>query len=166
MSYAAYRECCTSGKGIDMFLMILRAKNEDERAIFELQKSIYEQDEDKFGISPLKQTLAEIHVDFQKCTVLKAIENDKIIGSVRAYLSNGSLHIEKLFVVPEKKGFGIEDELLRKIEKCFNVQRYEVAVIKRDKADLKVYQQAGYKIYSAKDILDDVMMIYLEKRSM
>ena len=147
-----------------MFLMILRAKNEDERAIFELQKLICEQDEDKFGISPLKQTLAEVHVDFQKCTVLKAIENDKIVGSVRGYLSNGVLHIEKLFVVPEKKGIGIEDELLRKIEKCFNVLKFDVAVINKDKSDLKVYQQAGYKIYSAKDISDDVMMVYLEKR--
>lgn len=147
-----------------MFLMILRAKNEDERAIFELQKLICEQDEDKFGISPLKQTLAEVHVDFQKCTVLKAIENDKIVGSVRGYLSNGALHIEKLFVVLEKKGIGIEDELLRKIEKCFNVSKFDVAVINKDKSDLKVYQQAGYKIYSAKDISDDVMMVYLEKR--
>ncbi len=147
-----------------MFLMILRAKNEDERAIFELQKLICEQDEDKFGISPLKQTLAEVHVDFQKCTVLKAIENDKIVGSVRGYLSNGALHIEKLFVVSEKKGIGIEDELLRKIEKCFNVSKFDVAVINKDKSDLKVYQQAGYKIYSAKDISDDVMMVYLEKR--
>lgn len=147
-----------------MFLMILRAKNEDERAIFELQKLICEQDEDKFGISPLKQTLAEVHVDFQKCTVLKAIENDKIVGSVRGYLSNGALHIEKLFVVPEKKRIGIEDELLRKIEKCFNVSKFDVAVINKDKSDLKVYQQAGYKIYSAKDISDDVMMVYLEKR--
>lgn len=147
-----------------MFLIILKANKDDERDIFELQKLICEQDEDKFGISPLKQTLAEVHVDFQKCTVLKAIENDKIVGSVRGYLSNGALHIEKLLVVPEKKGIGIEDELLRKIEKCFNVSKFDVAVINKDKSDLKVYQQAGYKIYSAKDISDDVMMVYLEKR--
>ncbi len=147
-----------------MFLIILKANKDDERDIFELQKLICEQDDDKFGISPLKQTLAEVHVDFQKCTVLKAIENDKIVGSVRGYLSNGALHIEKLFVVPEKKGIGIEDELLRKIEKCFNVSKFDVAVINKDKSDLKVYQQAGYKIYSAKDISDDVMMVYLEKR--
>ncbi len=147
-----------------MFLIILKANKDDERDIFELQKLICEQDEDKFGISPLKQTLAEVHVDFQKCTVLKAIENDKIVGSVRGYLSNGALHIEKLFVVPEKKRIGIEDELLRKIEKCFNVSKFDVAVINKDKSDLKVYQQAGYKIYSAKDISDDVMMVYLEKR--
>ena len=56
-----------------MFLIILKANKDDERDIFELQKLICEQDEDKFGISPLKQTLAEVHVDFQKCTVLKRL---------------------------------------------------------------------------------------------
>lgn len=149
-----------------MFLIILKAKKEDERDIFKLQKLVYEQESDKFGLSPLRQSLAEIHVDFQKCTVLKAIENDKIVGSVRAYLSNGAAHIEKLFVHPDKKGIGIENELLRQIEKCFKVQRYDVSVVDKDKSDLKVYQQAGYKIYSAKDISDDVMVVYLEKRGM
>lgn len=149
-----------------MFLIILKANKDDERDIFELQKLVFEQESDKFGISPLKQTLAQIHADFQKCTVLKAIENDKIVGSVRAYLSNGAAHIEKLFVHPDKKNIRIENELLRQIEKCFKVQRYEVEVIDKDKSDLKVYQQAGYKIYSAKDISEDVMIVYLEKRGM
>ncbi len=148
-----------------MFLMILKAKKEDERAIYELQKLVYEQEADKFGISPLKQSLAEIHVDFQKCTILKAILDDEIVGSIRAYLSNGAAHIEKLIIHPDKKGLGIENELLRQIEKYFNVQRYDVSVIDKDKSDLKVYQQAGYKIYSAKDISDDIMVVYLEKRN-
>lgn len=148
-----------------MFLMILKTKKEDEREIYELQKLVYEQEADKFGISPLKQSLAEIHVDFQKCTVLKAIMNDKIVGSIRAYLSNGAAHIEKLIIHPENKNLGIENELLRQIEKCFNVQRYDVTVVDKDKSDLKVYQQAGYKIYSAKDVSDDVIIVNLEKRS-
>ena len=48
-------------------------------------------------------TLEEIEYEFQKGMILKAVdEDDAVIGSVRAYLENGTVYIGKLMVHPEK----------------------------------------------------------------
>lgn|GEM_PF-1324600 len=58
-----------------------------------------------FSIPPLKQTLNEVEQEFENGVFLNAVDDhDIIIGSVRAYAENGTLHIGKLIVHPNSQG--------------------------------------------------------------
>ena len=46
-----------------------------------------------FSIPPLIQTLKEIRQEFSQQVFLNALEEEKIVGSVRAYLEKGTLEM-------------------------------------------------------------------------
>lgn len=68
---------------------IVRATQDDAPEILALQKIAYVSEAeiyDDFDIPPLHQTLEETRGEFQNWTVLKALIQDSIVGSVRARL--------------------------------------------------------------------------------
>lgn len=85
--------------------MIKKAQKEDLEKILELQYLAYQSEAKLFGnmdIPPLKQTIEEVYDEFQKGTILKAVDDGgSIIGSVRAYQENGTVYIGKLMVHPK-----------------------------------------------------------------
>lgn len=74
---------------------IKRADKADLKAILELQYLAYQSEAKLFNnpdIPPLKQTLEDVEQDYEKGIILKATdENNKIIGSVRAYCENDTV---------------------------------------------------------------------------
>ena len=72
-------------------MTILKAEQKDLQEILELQYLAYQSEAALFGskdIPPLKETIEELNEEFNKGVVLKLVEDDKIIGSVRAYEKN------------------------------------------------------------------------------
>lgn len=61
------------------------------------------------------QLLAELHQD----TVLKALEDQAIIGSVRATVSDNICQIGRLMVHPSHQGCGLGTALMQAIEALF-----------------------------------------------
>jgi len=57
-----------------------------------------------YSIPPLIQTLKEIKQEFSQQVFLNALEEGEIVGSVRAYLENGTVNIGRLMV--SKQGIG------------------------------------------------------------
>lgn len=76
--------------------LIMKAQEEDLEKILELQYLAYQSEAKLFSnmdIPPLKQTIEEVYDEFQRGIILKA-EDDvgNIIGSVRAYKEDGTVH--------------------------------------------------------------------------
>ena len=69
-------------------MVIQKAQKEDLEEILKLQYLAYQSEANLFNdmdIPPLKQTLEEVFEEFEKGTVLKAVDEEGvIIGSVRA----------------------------------------------------------------------------------
>ena len=84
---------------------ILKAKNVDLPEILALQYLAYQSEAELFksrDIPPLKQTLEELQEEFNNGVILKLVtDEDVIIGSVRAYLRDGTAYIGKLMVHPD-----------------------------------------------------------------
>src|SRR5271157_574796 len=96
-------------------IAITRAESSDAKAIMELQKLAYQSEArlyNNFSIGPIVQTLDEIKGQFQTHTVLKAVINHEIIGSVRAYEKNGTCYSGKLIVHPDYQNRGIGKRLI------------------------------------------------------
>lgn len=146
-------------------MIIEKANVSDAKEILSLQKLAYESEADiynDFGIIPMIQTLDQIEKDFEKCIFLKAIIDNKIIGSVKAYEKEGTCHIGRLIVHPDFQNRGIGTKLMKEIENIFKKsKRFELFTGDKSQKNLYLYQKLGYKIFKEQKI-DNINYIYLE----
>lgn len=147
---------------------IIKAEKNDLQKILDLQYLAYQSEAKLFSnpnIPPLKQTLAEVESEYEKGVVLKAVDENNIIGSVRAYYDNDTdtVYIGKLMVLPEKQGQGIGTQLLVAIENEYPQQRYELFTSSKSKKNIELYEKSGYKIFREKQISDELKFVYMEK---
>jgi N-acetylglutamate synthase-like GNAT family acetyltransferase len=121
---------------------IKEAKIEDAELILRLQKLAYMSEAeilDNYDIPPLKQTLEEIIKEFEEKLVLKAVKN-KIIGSVRAHVENGTCFIGKLIVDPDHQNKGIGTKLMNEIEVRFKIaKRFELFTSSKSQKNIYLY---------------------------
>lgn len=146
--------------------MIKNAQKEDLEKILELQYLAYQSEAELFGnmdIPPLKQTIEEVYEEFQKGTILKAVDDGTIIGSVRAYQENGTVYIGKLMVHPEMQKRGIGTKLLLEIENEYPNQRYELFTSTKSISNIRLYERLGYKIFKEEAISQELQFVYLQK---
>lgn len=147
----------------------LKAQLEDLQEILSLQYLAYQSEAALFGtndIPPLKQTLEEVVEEYKDGIILKMTnENGIIIGSVRAKESNGTAYIGKLMVHPDYRGKGFGKKLLSEIESYFPNKRYELFTSTRSLSNIRLYEKSGYKIFTQKDIDDELTFVYMEKQS-
>ena len=59
---------------------------------------------------------------------------------------------------------GIGSMLLNEIEKCFPGRRYELFTSTRSEDNIRLYKKLGYKIFDRKEINDELVFVYLEKK--
>jgi len=148
-------------------MTILKAEQKDLQEILELQYLAYQSEAALFGnkdIPPLKETIEELTEEFNKGTILKLVEDGKIIGSVRAYAKNRTAYIGKLMVHPDHRCKGYGTLLLNEIEKCFPDCRFELFTSTRSEDNIRLYQKLGYIIFDRKEITDELVFVYLEKQ--
>lgn len=160
------RETELSTASRDAVPCILPAERADLEEILQLQYLAYQSEAALFksrDIPPLKEILDEVIEEFEVGTVLKLVEDGKIIGSVRASEKDGTVYIGKLMVHPTRQRRGYGRHLLEEIEKCYPGKRYELFTSTRSIDNISLYQKCGYKIYDNKVINDELEFVYLEK---
>ena len=148
-------------------MIITEAQSIDLPEILDLQKSAFHEAAVRYNnpnIPPMQQTLPELEKEFDEQLILKAEENSKIIGSVRAYSKNNVCYIGKLIVHPQYQNRGIGSMLMNEIEKRFDsVQRYELFTGSKDEKNIFLYTKLGYKIFEEKTIKDNLVIVFMEK---
>jgi len=154
-----------SKRGI--LMLIQKAEKRDLQEILDLQYIAYQSETRLLGnddIHPLRQTIDEVEQEFAVGTFLKLIdENNKIIGSVRAYVRDKTLFIGKLIVHPDYQGQGLGTKLLYEIERVCPHERCELFTSSKSQRNIQLYQRVGYKVFKEQDISDNLKFIYLEK---
>ena len=146
---------------------IQRAILSDAEEILSLQKLAYRSEAeiyDDFSIPPLLQTLEEIRKDFENQVLLKATFDGKIIGSVRAFVREGTCYIGRLIVHPDFQNQGIGTELMRRIEETFKeARRFELFTGHKSEKNLHLYQKLGYQIFKTVKVNERLNIAFLEK---
>ena len=147
---------------------IEKATAVDAEGILVLQKLAYQSEAEiynDFKIPPLVQTLESIEKDFENQFFLKAVIDRRIIGSVRAFIKEGTCHIGRLIVHPEFQNRGIGTKLMYEIEKIFNhCKLFELFTGDKSERNLYLYQKLGYQVYKKANITDQTTIVYLEKK--
>lgn len=147
-------------------MQIKKANVEDSQEILDLQYQAY-QSEAKLlnnpNIPPLKQTIDGVKEDYNKGIIWKVVMDDKIIGSVRAYIENDTVYIGKLMVSPAYQKQGIGSRLLRVVEEEYPKMRYELFTSTMSVGNIGLYQKAGYQVFKEQAVTDQLKFVYLEK---
>ena len=145
---------------------IIKATLNDLPAILNLQKLAYQSEAelvDDYFIPPLTQTLDGIKDDFNNGIILKAVETDEIIGSVRVRFSDNTLHIGRMIVSPTQQNKGIGTALLHAAEALYPKARYELFTSEKSERNLYLYKKNGYKEFKREPMNANINLIYLEK---
>lgn len=147
--------------------MVQKAVADDGAEILSLQKLAYQSEAkiyDDFAIPPLTQTLKEIKKDFETQVFLKAVVGEKIVGSVRAFIKDGTCHVGRLIVHPDFQNLGIGTRLMNKIEELFKeAQRFEIFTGHKSQRNLYLYEKLGYRRFKIVKVNEKVTIVYLEK---
>ena len=146
--------------------IILPAEIDDLEEILALQKLAYQSEaqlNDDFSIPPLTQTLDEIRTEFGQAVFLKAVQDGKIIGSVRGRLDGDTCHIGRVIVHPERQNRGIGSRLLHEIERWVDARRFELFTSQRSERNLYLYRKFGYRDFKQVPLNARVTLIFLEK---
>lgn len=146
---------------------ISRAAPDDASEILALQKLAYQSEarlNDDWTIPPLTQTLHEIEEEFETKTVLKAVFDRKIVGSVRAVLDSGTCLIGRLIVHPGFQGKGIGTALMKEAEEAFpHARRFELFTGTRSVDNIRLYRRLGYREFREEELSPKVRLVFLEK---
>jgi catechol 2,3-dioxygenase-like lactoylglutathione lyase family enzyme/GNAT superfamily N-acetyltransferase len=144
------------------------ANYEDLAPILYLQKCCYLPEAEiynDYSIPPLTQKIEDIKSDFEKQTILKLEYSNKIIGSVRGFLRDGTCYIGKLIVDKDYQNMGFGKQLLEAFEGKFkNAGRFELFTGVKSSKNLFLYNKLGYKEFK-EEKLNEITIKYLEKVS-
>lgn len=129
---------------------ILDATVADAPAIVKLQKLSYLSEAaiyNDFSIHPLTQTAEELIADFHLKTILKAVRDERIIGSVNGCMRDSVCLIGRLMVHPDFQGWGIGKLLMQAVEERFPAaQSWELFTGEMSLRNIHMYEQLGYRI--------------------
>ena len=148
-------------------MKIEKAEYKNLAEILSLQYLAYQSEADLFGtrdIPPLKQTLEEVIEEYNQGIILKLVDNNVIIGSVRAKEKEGIVYIGKLMVHPDYRCKGYGSRLLSEIEKCFPKKRYELFTSTRSVDNIRLYGKMGYKEFKREALSEELIFVYMEKK--
>ena len=113
---------------------------------------------------PLTESLEHAYEEFEGCTTLK-VQNDAgyIIGSVNGNLTDGSLYIGRLMVLPDYQQQGIGKQLFRDIQLRLPHNRAWLCTCQQVRSTYEFYLREGFKPYMSKEVGPGLTWVYMEK---
>ena len=149
-------------------MKIIKAELHDLPSILAIQKLAYQSEAElvqDYSIPPLTQTIDSLTDDFNNSTILKAMDGDEIVGSVRARFSDNTLHIGRLFVTPSRQNQGIGTALLSAAEELYPDARIELFTSDKSEKNLSLYVKNGYSEFKREPFDNNFNLVFLEKRT-
>jgi ribosomal protein S18 acetylase RimI-like enzyme len=139
----------------------------DAPAILALQRLAYQSEArlyNDWNLPPLTQTLEQLQEEFRSSTVLKAVVGEALLGSVRARIADGTVHIGRLVVEPAAQRQGIGSALLRGVESVFpSAKRYELFTGSRSEGNIRLYRRNNYVVTHHDVLSSGVTLVFMSK---
>lgn len=138
----------------------------DAGVILELQHLAYQSEArlyDDFSIPPLTQTLVELEREFETKTILKAIDKEYLLGSVRFYEKESTCYLERLIIHPEFQNQGIGKALVKQAETLAESKRFELFTGHKSERNIRFYKNLGYDIFRSEVLSDKLTFVFMEK---
>ncbi len=148
-------------------MKVLKAIVDDAQTILDIQKVAYLREAEAYNnyqIAPLLETIDETRKDFGEKTILKAVLNGKIVGSVRGYEEKGTCYVQRLMVHPNYQKKGIGKSLMLGLEEYFpSCNRFDLYTGALSTDNIRLYKSLGYEQYKIEMIRENIEFAFLEK---
>ncbi|MFP4362995.1 MAG: GNAT family N-acetyltransferase [Spirochaetia bacterium] len=151
-----------------MEISIKNATKSDLKKILSIQHSAFK-DVAKFykvreqDLPPLCETLQDLDSQFQDHIILKALADDRIIGTVRGKMKQDGFWIERLAVHPEYQNSGIGKSLMLHIENQAQTTTFKLFTGSKDPKTIHLYESLGYKTYESRKESEKITLIFMKK---
>mgnify|MGYP003588846305 FL=1 len=149
-------------------MIILPARESDLPQILALQKAAFESEArlvENWDIPPLTQTLEHLVEEWRTGVMLKALDEQTLAGTVRAYIAEGTAHIGRLARRPQGHGRGYGSALLTATLSAAKAARYELFTSAKSERNLRLYEKFGFVPYKKAQTANGVELAWLEKIS-
>jgi len=149
-------------------MIIEAATEQDLDKILELQKKAFHGQAmiyNDFSLPSLTQTLDDLKEEIKFKTIYKVELDGKIVASVRCFIKDHALYIEKLIVDPDLQNRGIGTNIMHEIEKRYStvVNRYELSTGHKSARNLHIYKKLRYKEIRQEPLNNNCNLIVMGK---
>jgi GNAT superfamily N-acetyltransferase len=112
-------------------------------------------------MDPLTESLDDVRTAIETGYLFVAVEGTRVVGTARGAERDGTWHIARIAVVPDRQGCGIGSALLRAVEAAAPPQlvSYRIATGPKSIRNVALYERHGYTQVPSDDIL-----IHLSKK--
>ena len=146
---------------------IVAAHLDDAPAILAMQKLAFEPEAracQAWDIPPLQETVEGIREHIAMATVLKAMDGEQMIGSIRGIVTGGTCLIRVLMVAAQAQGRGIGALLLQAIEAAHpQVERFELTTNMIMVGNVRFYLRHGYDIVEQVQYAPTIRLAFMRK---
>ncbi len=145
------------------------AEIEDAAGILEVQKLAYRSEAELYNfpeMTPMIETLEQLEEEFATNQILKAVENDRLIGSVRARRFDGECYVGRLSVHPDYQNRGIGRALMEEVERRqSDAKRFTLFTGSKSLKNIGLYKRLGYRTERREQIAAGVALLYMAKEN-
>ena len=146
---------------------IVPARLDDAPAILAMQKLAFEPEAracQTREIPPLQETVDGIREHIRAATVLKAVDEERMLGSIRGIVTDGTCLIRVLAVSPDAQGRGIGAALLKAIEDAHpQVERFELTTNMAMVGNVRFYLRHGYEVLEQVQFAPTIRLAHMRK---
>ena len=146
---------------------VIPATADDAQEILALQHLAYQTEAalyDDHTLPPFLDAIEDLAARFEDRLFLKALDGERIIGSVRGYQEGETCFVERLIVHPDFRCQGIGTTLLRRIEALFpQARRCELFTGHKSLSNIHLYQCLGYRPFRKREVNEKVTLVFMEK---
>jgi ribosomal protein S18 acetylase RimI-like enzyme len=146
---------------------IERAEVADAGQILTVQRAAYVIEAQLYGdpfIPPLLESAEQIRKTISTGAVLKAVEDGRIVGSVRGRLADRTCVVGRLAVAPDAQGRGVGAGLLTALhESVPEATAFDLFTGHLSEANLRFYRRHGYRETGRERIHDHLTFVHMRK---
>ena len=146
---------------------IVAAQLDDAPALLALQRVAFEPEAracQTREIPPLQETVDGLREHIRTATVLKAVEGDRLLGSVRGIVTGDTCLIRVLVVAPQAQGRGLGARLLAAVERAHpQVARFELTTNMIMVGNVRFYLSRGYEVVEQVQHAPTIRLAFMRK---
>lgn len=148
-------------------IRIERATPDDAGEILTVQRAAFVSEAIVYGnadMPPLTQSLEQLRAELSAGTGWVARAGARVVGAIRVQDTADLLLIGRIAVAPDMQGAGVGRALLAAAESESSAPHAELFTGSLSEANLRLYQDCGYRITQRVDQDDGTQQIFLRKK--
>jgi ribosomal protein S18 acetylase RimI-like enzyme len=146
---------------------IVDARLEDAPAILAVQRLAFAPAAERYDddrLPPLVETDEDIARDIREQVVLIAVEDSRVVGSVRGVDRDGCVYVGRLVVHPAAQRRGIARRLMLELECRFTTAPcFELFTGNLNEPGMGLYRQLGYVEVERRSVKGSLELVYMRK---